>query len=108
MASTAAQLAALGRDSQFQYRVSALIIQQAAVVYAQAPGPAPDTRRLFAKSILTNPDQALRLAAVVANRPNLIAGTTSYDFASWHVVTDVTDAAIASQINTDWDMLASV
>ncbi len=107
MSSTAAQLAALGNDSQFQYRVRSLILQEAAVIYGEAPAT-PDTRRTFARNVLANNDVAQRLAVVIANRTNLVAGATSYDFTSGHVVTDVTDAAISSQIASDWNLLAGV
>jgi hypothetical protein len=108
MASTAAQLNALGNDAQFRARVQSLLVQQAAVVYAEAPA-IPDTRRNLAKQVLSNPSAfAANVAGVIANRPNLVAGTTTYDWNNAHPVTDVTDAAIQSQITTDWSMLAGV
>lgn len=107
MSSNAAQLAALGNDLQFQLRVRSLVLQQAAVVYAEAP-TTPDTRRTFAKSVLSNANIALQFAALLANRPNLVVGNTTYDFINAHIVTDVSDAAISSQIATDWSMMAGV
>ncbi len=44
----------------------------------------------------------------VANRTNLVAGNTSYDFPNGRVVTDVTDAAIVAQLAADWSMMAGV
>jgi hypothetical protein len=48
------------------------------------------------------------LAPVVATRTNIVASTVTYDFTLRAVVTDATDAAIRSQINTDWNYLAGV
>jgi hypothetical protein len=108
MASTAAQLAALGNDPQFQLRVRSLLVQQAASVYAEAPAQ-PDTRRTFAKQVLANPGTiAQNVAAVIANRTNLVAGTVTYDWNNGRPATDVTDAAIQSQIATDWNLLAGL
>lgn len=107
MASTASQLAALGNDPQFQYRIRSLMLQQAAIVYAEVPAN-PDTRRIFAKTLLTDPFSAIKYAVLVANRTNILAGNTTYDFTSGHVITDVSDASIISQIATDWNMLAGV
>ena len=107
MASTAAQLAALGNDGQFQLRIRSLILQEATVVYGET-SQTPDTRRTFAKQLLANTDQAMRLALVIANTTNLIAGNVTYDWLNNLPVTDVTDAAIMSQIAAAWNMLAGV
>jgi hypothetical protein len=107
MSSTADQLAALGNDSSFRLRIQSLALQVAVTVYAEAPAT-PDTRRNFAKQILSNTNIAQNLANVLANRTNLVAGNTTYDFSTGHVKTDVTDAAISSQIASDWNMLAGV
>lgn len=107
MPSTASQLAALGNDSQFQMRVRSIVLQVAAGVIQEAPAT-PDKRRDFARQMLSNPDQAARLAVTVANTTNVIAGTTSYDFEVANVVTDVTDAALFGQISAIWDILAGV
>jgi hypothetical protein len=105
MPSTAAELAALGSDQQFQMRVRSIVIQVAEVVI-QEPPATPDARRNFAKQMISNPDTAARLAIPVANMVNLKAGTTSYDFEAAHVVTDVSDDALFSQITAAWDLLS--
>jgi len=109
-ASTADQLAALGNDLQFRLRIQSLLVQQAGVIYAESGGtPNHAVRVAFAKQVLNNPGGiAQNVAAVIVNRTNLVAGNTTYNFASGHVVTDVTDAAIQSQLATDWDMLSGV
>src|SRR5437773_6735426 len=110
MASTASQLAALSNDSQFRARIKSLLVQQASIVYAESVGTANHaTRVTYAKQVLANPvPQAGVVTEVVVNRTNLIAGNTTYNFNTGHVETDVTDAAIASQLATDWDMLSGV
>jgi hypothetical protein len=107
MASTADQLAALGNDSQFQLRVRGIILNVAQTVYAEAPGT-PDTRRQFARQMLTNPDAAQRLAPVVASSPTLVAGTTTFDFANNRPVTNVTDGALVTAVAALWNALAGV
>src|SRR5262245_692285 len=109
MASTADQLAALGNDAQFRLRIQSLLVQQAAVVYAEGAVTNHATRVAFAKRVFDNPGaMAQTVAAVIVNRTNLVAGTTSYNFATGRVETTVTDAAIQSQLATDWDMLSGV
>jgi hypothetical protein len=107
MASTADQLAALANDPNFKARVMSLAMQQAGVVYAEDPAtPNHINRSGFAKNVLNGGGQSI--PGVLVNRANLVAGNTSYDFTTSHIKTDVTDAAIASQIATDWSMLAGV
>jgi hypothetical protein len=177
MASTAAQLSALAADPQFKNRVGALFIQQAGVVYNEAPrtitaislanpgvitngsghgitvgvttsimvtgsnstpsldGPqvvyAVSTtqlrttvnvtgagnagsftipaRRDFSKYVMANSAGVeANWVATVANRTNLVAGNTTYDFGAGRVVTDVSDASILSQLASDWSMMAGI
>lgn len=110
MASTPDQLSALGSDPQFKSRIQSLLIQQAAVVYAESAGVSNHAIRVvYAKQVLQNPGGAAQIAAaVIVNRSNLVAANTTFNFASGRVETSATDAAIASQISTDWDMLAGV
>lgn len=110
MASTADQLTALGNDLQFRARIQSLLVQQAGVAYAEAGGtPNHALRVMYAKHVFANPSGvAQSVAAVIVNRTNLVAGTTSYNFASGRVETNVTDAAISSQLASDWDMLSGV
>ena len=176
MASTAAQLAALANDPQFKLRVGALFVQQAGVIYSEAPkaitaislaNPGIITsaghgltvgvtttivvtgsnsvpvingvqsiyamsatqlrttvnvttagnagtftvpaRQDFAKFVMANTAGVQsNLVATVANRTNLVAGNTTYDFPNGRVVTDVSDAAIVAQLAADWSMMAGV
>lgn len=66
-------------------------------------------RATFALTVMSNPGSiAQTVAAVIVNRTNLVAGGTTYDFPNGHVVTDVADGGIQSQIATDWSMLSGV
>lgn len=107
MASTASQLAALGNDSQFQLRVRSIVLQVANNVLQEAPQD-PDTRREFAREMIQNPSAAQLVAIPIANTTNLVAGNTTYDFDTAQVLTDVSDAALFSQISAAWDLLAGV
>lgn len=110
MASTADQLSALGADIQFRARIQSLLIQRAAAVYAESGGTANHAVRVaYAKAVLANPVAIAQVVAlVIVNRTNLSQATTSFNFTSGHVETTADDAAISSQLATDWDMLAGV
>ncbi len=176
MASTAAQLARLAADDQFVARVSALFLQQAQVLYPEAPrtitaitaaNPGVITsaghgltvgvtttvvisgsnctpslngtqtvyvvsssqlrttvnitgagttgtftvpaRLAFASYVLANvAGVSANLVTAIANSTNLVGGNTIWDWANDRPVTDVTDAAIASQISTLWSMFSGV
>lgn len=105
MPSTASQLAALANDQQFQMRVRSIMMQVANAVLQEPPAD-PDTRRNYARLVIQSPDVAQRAAIPVANTTNLIAGTTTYDFDTAHVITDVSDAALLAQITAAWDILS--
>lgn len=105
MPSTASELAALGNDPLFQLRIRSLVIQVANQVMTEPPAT-PDTRRQFARQMITQPDAAQRLAVPVANMTNVKAGDTTYDFATARVITDVSDAALLAQITAAWDVLS--
>lgn len=108
MSSTADQLAALSNDSHFRSRVMALAIQIAGnEIYVESSGTANHEIRIdYAKNVMNG--GGVNIPNVLVNRPNLIAGTTTYDFATGHIKTDVSDAAIISQLASDWNMLAGV
>lgn len=107
MPSTAAQLAALGNDAQFQVRVRGIVLNVAATVYAEAP-QTPDMRRAFARQVIANTDVAQRLAVAVASLPPLVAGTTTFDWDNNRPVTSVTDGALVTAIAAAWNMFAGV
>jgi hypothetical protein len=97
MASTAAQQAALSLDPQFIRRFQALLVKKA--VALATSGSAPQIAR--AKTILQAPAaMAASYAAVICGATNLVASAITYDFDHSQVATDVTDAALESQIET--------
>jgi hypothetical protein len=109
MAATTDQLIALGEDNRFRQRVRALMLLEAGTIYGEGAGVTNHTARAnFASKVAQSPGVAEALAPVVATRTNIVASTVTYDFTLRAVVTDATDAAIRSQINTDWNYLAGV
>lgn len=106
---TTVQLSALGNDLSFRQRIRVLVLQQAAVVYAEDAQTAKHADRLgFAVTLLQHPERADTLASVLATRTNLANSTVTYSFGDAQIQTDASDAAIASQIATDWNLLAGI
>lgn len=108
MASTIAQLNSLAEDPLFRQRCRNIILQQAAVVYNEGAVTGHAARAAFAVKLLQSPGFADQLVQVIVTRTNLVAGTVTYDFNSRAVVTDVSDAAILSQVASDWSMFSGV
>lgn len=109
MAATTNQLNALANDSMFRQRCRALVLQQAATVYNESAGTTGHAARAaFAVKLLQQPGFADQLVQVVVTRTNLVASTVTFDFDRGAVVTDATDAAILSQLATDWSMFSGV
>lgn len=106
---TTAQAIALAADQQFRQRLRNLMLLEAAGVYAESGAtPNHNARVAFAFKLLNQPSLADQLADVFATRTNLISSSVTYDFDRRAVVSDASDAAIRSQISTDWNMLAGV
>ena len=110
MSANADQLTALANDQMFRQRIQSLLVQQAASVYAEDPSTANHAQRIsYAKQVFQNPGgMASAAAAVIANRTNLIASSVTYNFVDGRIQTDATDDAIASQLASDWNLLAGV
>lgn len=109
MAATTQQIVALANDGQFRQRVRVLVLEICAQVYGEdAATPSHSARVSFASKILQAPSSADSLASILVTRTNLANSTITYDFVNGAVVTDATDAAMLSQIATDWNMLAGV
>lgn len=107
MAATTQQLIALANDASFRQRINALAIQVAGEVYSEASNTdSHPIRAAFARNVLNGAGQ--NIASVIVYRTNLSASTVTYNFSNGHIETDATDAAISSQIMTDWNMLAGV
>lgn len=109
MAATTSQLNALAQDGSFRRRCGALALMEAALVYTENTGVNGHPARVaFAVRLIQNPSVAEDLARVLVTRTNLVASVVSYDFDRGLVLTDASDAAIRSQISTDWNLLAGV
>jgi|SRR5678815_1745336 hypothetical protein len=108
MATTAA-LSALADDQEFRQRIRALFLLEAGVIYSEA-GTVPNhtARANFASKIAQNPGIADSLAPALVQRTNLVGSVVTYNFDARRIETDATDAAIRSQINTDWNYFAGV
>lgn len=109
MAATTDQLTALAQDGFFRQRVRNLLLLEAAVVMAEVNTiPNHSTRQAYALKVIASPAVADQATDYLCARTNLIASNVTYDFTRRSVVTDATDAAIRSQISTDWNTLAGV
>jgi hypothetical protein len=85
------------------------MLMEAGVVYGESAGTANHSARaLFASKLAQSPGIADGLAPVIATRTNVVASTVTYNFDAQRVETDASDAAIRSQIATDWNYLAAV
>lgn len=109
MAATTQQLIALGRDSAFIARTMTLVYQICAQVYGEDPAtPNHSARAAYANKLLQTQGLAGSIAPILVTRTNLANSTITYSFLDGQVQTDATDAAILSQIATDWNMLAGI
>lgn len=109
MASTTDQLMALGRDGQFRERVAALALLEAGAILAEVnTTPNHTARCTYAIGLLSTPGKAQGIADWLCARTNLTSANVTYDFSKRAIVTDATDAAIRSQINSDWNVLAGL
>lgn len=109
MAATTAQLIALAGDASFRLRVRTITLQEAAVVYGELGSTTGHAARVaYALKLLQSPGLADQVADVMATRTNVILSNVTYDFDRRAVVTDASDAAILSQVASDWNMLAGV
>lgn len=101
---------ALALDPRFRIRVRAAIAKVAWQILEESAGTANhEIRANYARLVLANLDSIVnQIAPWLVMRGNLLAFTTSYDFAVGGVVTTSGDADIESQLATDWNHLAGV
>lgn len=100
---------AIANDGRFRLRLrGALATVANQVLNENVNITGHPARAAYARQVVTAIDQYVNaLAPILVMRTNLVVGvTTSYDFNQGGVVTDATDAAIESQLNTDWNNLA--
>jgi hypothetical protein len=100
----------LANDLAFQGRVrSALAVVAFQVVEEDPATPNHDKRVAYARVTINNLTfTAQSIAPWIVERTNVMGADTTYDFPSGTVVSAATDAALESQLMTDWDFLAGV
>ncbi len=110
MAATTDQIIQLGKDSAFRDRIAVLVGQIVAQIYGEDPGTAGHSARVaFAIKVEQTPGYAQNIIApFIADRTNIVGSNVTFNFADGHVVTDASDAAILSQLATDWNLLAGI
>lgn len=100
----------LAQQTAFQQRVAYLLMREAFVVLAESSGTANHVNRMaFAVSVRNNVNGVIQNGYVTAlvGRPNLVAETTTCTVdpqTGETCTTSATDAEIASQIATDWNL----
>lgn len=104
---------ALASDPTFRQRLKASLSRIAWQVLAESTGTTGHaTRASYARAFLANPDSVVNsLAGSFVFRTNVNSTTTSLAFdgrGSVVVQSAVTDAAMDSQLATDWDQLSGV
>lgn len=106
---TTDQLTALAGEGTFRNRIRNLMLLEAGAVLAENPATSNHSARCtFAISLLSTPSKCDLYADWLCSRINLTSSAVTYDFAKRASVTDATDAAIRSQIATDWNVLSGL
>ena len=101
---------ALAADTNFQRRITSLLLSEAMVVAAEPTSVEFHTqRRNLAQRIIDQPPyMAATLAPTIANGTNLVAADTQYNFEAFAIETTAGDPEIRSQIATLWNVMAGV
>lgn len=103
---------ALANDPTFRQRLKASLSRVAWVVLTESVGPNTPTRRAYARAFVANPDSVVAaLSNSFVFRTNVFAAATAAAFDGRGGVicqSAVTDAALDSQLTSDWDSLAGV
>jgi len=101
---------ALAIDPRFRLRVQNALASVAWTVLGENPGtPAHEARADYARTVINNLGaQAQAVAPWLVTRPNLMQAETTYDFQALATVTAATDAALESQLTTDWNTVAGI
>lgn len=111
MANTSHSQQRLASDETFHARVrSALAIVAWQVISEDVNTANHAEREGYARNtVLPNlSNVAVQIAPWLVERGNLLGEDTSYDFVSGNIVTAASDAAIESQLSSDWNVLAGV
>jgi hypothetical protein len=101
----------LASATQTHARVRAALATVAFQVIAEGRNTADEIKRYdYATNVvlLNLSAVAVQISPWLVQRTNLMGADTTYDFQADAAVTAATDAAIESQIYTDWNVLAGV
>lgn len=104
---------ALAADPTFRQRLKASLARIAFQILTEAGSTTNHAvRKAYALQVVANPDQATaNLVGIFVFRTNPFASTTSVSFngvGGTQVTSTVSDAAMDSQLATDWDVLSGV
>jgi hypothetical protein len=101
---------ALAADTNFHTRLRSSLANVAWQIIGEATSvPKHTEREAFARSVIGNVEHyARQFAPWLVTRTNIFGATTSYSFPAGAVITAATDAAIESQIATDWNDIAGI
>lgn len=97
----------LARTDEFTSRVQISLCKVAAQVMTEQTGNANHAARvIYARAVLNNPGVVASAAAVYLAQATNVAGTITMEDEGPR--TSVTDAALDSQVATDWNKLAGI
>lgn len=103
---------ALSNDARFRFRVKNALANVAWQVLNEGTGVADHAvRYTYARNVIQSLDAiAGQIAQFIVGRTNIITANATVDLSTGApvVLCDVTDAALQSQISTDWSKLAGV
>jgi hypothetical protein len=106
---TTDELTALAQDGYFRQRVRNLTLLEAAAVCSEVnTTPNHSARMTYAIKLIATPGLADQIADFLCARTNLTGSTVTYDFSRRAPITNASDAAIRSQIATDWNVLSGL
>lgn len=100
---------ALAADSTFLTRLKAACLVVAEQVIAESSGTENHPARLeLAVTVLRTPTRSADFAQFMVMRPNVLGEVTSYSFIDAAILTAASDAALQSQLATDWNTLTTL
>jgi len=110
MPNTAVQQQRLAAAAHFRTRVKDCLVNVAFQVLSQGKDNAAEIVRYnYARSVIQSPDAAASsTVSWLVERTNLLSANTTFNWDINEPVTDATDAAIQSQLMSDWDVMAGV
>lgn len=97
----------LARSEGFLNRIQNLLMQQAKNVLSETGvGVTHQARANYARQVIAQPSLMAQIAAIYLAGSTNVRNTVTFEDEG--PVTTVADADLASQINTDWNVLAGI